>query len=62
MFENSGHADFARFPRSHPGGICALLPNQMAEQVEVQVSLEKDRTDRVKYDVGFSEYFRLKAL
>ena len=62
MFGNLGHAEFVRIPRGHLGGICALLPNRIAEQVEVLVSLEKDQMDRLRHDAVFSECFQLKAL
>lgn len=62
MFENLGHAEFTRVPRGHLGGICALLPDRIAERVEVIVKLEKDQMDRLKHDVVFSEYFQLEAL
>ena len=62
MFGNLGHAEFVRIPRGHLGGICALLPNRIAEQVEALVSLEKDQMVRLRHDGVSSEYFQLKAL
>ncbi|KAL8897888.1 MAG: hypothetical protein Q9207_006976 [Kuettlingeria erythrocarpa] len=62
VFGPAGRMEYVRIPRGCLRGICALLPRQSPEMVEMLVSLSREQSERLQNDPVFAEYFRIKAL
>ena len=63
MFGSPGHIEFFRLPHGSLRGVAALAPKRRDnDEFEVIINLEQGQMDRLKNDLEFTNYFKLKAL
>ncbi|KAI4263562.1 MAG: hypothetical protein L6R42_001301 [Xanthoria sp. 1 TBL-2021] len=61
MLGSNGKIDSVRIPHGYLRGLCALLPKQSDDAVEVLASLFPEQMKRLQENIEFLEYFRVKA-
>lgn len=63
LFGSPGHAEFFRLPHGFLRGVVALAPRgRDDDEVEAIINLEQGQMDRLRNDLEFTKYFKLKSL